>query len=90
MKIKCLNCNEIIESKHRHNLVKYKCANCYIDGGQDCLDFGDNDFSKILIIFNDGTEVLASDEENYKRKYEDWENGKYRNLSKFPLNKKIE
>lgn len=90
MKIKCLKCNEIIESKHRHNLVSCKCANCYIDGGQDYLHFGGNDSSKILIIFDDGTEVLASDEENYKRKYDEWENNKYRNFSKIPLNQKIE
>ena len=32
MKIKCLNCNDIIESKNRHNLVDCKCGNCYIDG----------------------------------------------------------
>ena len=50
MKIKCLNCYEIIESKHRHNLVNCKCGNCYIDGGQDYLHFGGNDFNKILIL----------------------------------------
>lgn len=90
MKIKCLICDDIIESKSVHNLVSCKCTNCYIDGGQDYLHFGGNDFSKILIIFDDGTEVLASDEENYKRKYEEWENDKYRNLIKNPLNQKIE
>ena len=73
MKIKCLNCNETIESKSRHNLVSCKCENCYVDGGQDYLHFGGDDFSKILIIFDDGTEVLASDEEKYKMKYEEWE-----------------
>ena len=50
MKIKCLNCNEIIKSKYRHDLVSCKCNNCYIDGGQDYLHFGGNDFNKILII----------------------------------------
>lgn len=72
MKIKCLNCNEIIESKHRYDLANCKCDNCYIDGGQDYLHFGGIDFSKILIIFDDGTEVLARDEEKYKKKYEEW------------------
>ena len=90
MKMKCLLCGDIIESKSVHNLVSCKCENCYIDGGQDYLHFGGNDSSKILIIFDDGTEVLASDEENYKRKYEEWEKDKYRNLSKIPLNEKIE
>lgn len=33
--------------------------------------------------------TVHCDEENYKKKYEEWENDKYRNLSNFPLNKKI-
>ena len=75
MKIKCLYCNDTIESKSTHNLVSCKCNNCYIDGGQDYLHFGGNDFNKILIIFDDGTEILASDEEEYKNKYEEWDKG---------------
>lgn len=90
MKIKCLICDDIIESKSVHDLVSCKCANCYIDGGNEYLHFGGKDFSKILIIFDDGTEVLASDEENYRRKYEEWENDKYKDFSNFPLNKKME
>ena len=82
MKIKCLVCEDIIESKHRHNLLSCKCNNCYIDGGQDYLHFGGNDFSKILIIFDDGTEVLASDEEKYKKKYEEWEENWAKELAK--------
>ena len=73
MKIKCLNCGDIIESKSVHDLVSCKCESCYIDGGKDYLHFGGKDFSKILIIFNDGTEVLASNEQTYKKKYEEWE-----------------
>ncbi len=90
MKIKCLICGDIIESKSVHNLVSCKCESCYIDGGNEYLHFGGKDFSKILIIFDDGTEVLASDEENYRRKYEKWENDKYKDFSNFPLNKKME
>lgn len=73
MKIKCLICGDIIESKSLHNLVPCKCESCHIDGGNEYLRFGGKDFSKILIIFDDGTEVLASDKENYKSKYEEWE-----------------
>lgn len=82
MKIKCLNCNDIIESKHRHDLVTCKCDNCYIDGGQDYLHFGENDYSKILIIFDDDTEILASDEKKYKKKYEECEERKIIGLNK--------
>ena len=70
------------ESKHRHNLVNCKYGNCYIDGGQDYLHFGGNDFHKILIIFDYGTEILASDEEGYKKKYEEWENNRIKELAK--------
>lgn len=83
MKIKCLICGEIIKSKFLHNIEYCKCNNCYIDGGQDYLHFGGNDFNKILIIFDDGTEILASDEEEYKNKYEEWEdNNRIKGLAK--------
>ena len=71
MKIKCLICGDIIESKSVHDLVACKCESCYIDGGNDYLHFGGENFDKILIIFDDETEVLASDQENYKKKYEE-------------------
>lgn len=32
MKIKCLICGDIIESKSVHDLVTCKCESCYIDG----------------------------------------------------------
>ena len=34
-KAKCLDCEDIIESKHRHDFVKCKCGNSFIDGGDD-------------------------------------------------------
>ena len=67
MKLKCLICGDIIELKSVHDLISCKCGACYIDGGQDCLHFGGKDFDKILIIFNDWTEILASDEILIKR-----------------------
>lgn len=33
MKIKCLQCGDIIESKSVYDLVFGKCESCYIDGG---------------------------------------------------------
>ncbi len=74
MKIKCLICGDIIESKSVHDLVSCKCDSCYVDGGQDYLHFGGKDYNKILILFNDGTEIVASDQENYKKKYNECEN----------------
>lgn len=74
MKIKCWICGDIIVSKSVHDLVACKCESCYIDGGQDYLHFGGKDFNKILILFDDGTEIVASNQENYKKKYNEWEN----------------
>ena len=68
MEIKCLICGDTIKSESVHDLVSCKCESCYIDGGQDYLHFGGNNFSKILIIFNDGTKILASDNINYRKK----------------------
>ena len=62
------------------SILKYE--SCHIDGGNEYLRFGGNDFSKILIIFDDGTEILASDEERYKKKYEEWENNRIREFTK--------
>lgn len=84
MKIKCLICNDIIESTHTHALTTCKCENCYIDGGQDYLHFGGKDFDKILIVFDDGTKILASDDEKYQKKYIEWEDNK---IKKFIKNK---
>ena len=68
MKIKCLICGDIIESKSAHDLVSCKCESCYIDGGQYYLHFGGKDFDKILIIFDDGTETIASNQKLYSGK----------------------
>ncbi len=61
MKMKCLICNEIIESKYRHDFVECKCGKCFVDGGKDYFRFGGEDFSKMLIIHDNGTEELASE-----------------------------
>lgn len=82
MKIKCLLCKNIIESKNRHDLISCKCNNCYIDGGQDYIHFSGKDFDKILIVFDDGTEILASDDEKYKKKYREWEDNRIKEFVK--------
>ena len=85
MKIKCLICGDIIESKSVHDLVSCKCESCYIDGGEDYLHFGGKDFDKILIIFNDNTEILASNQEIYKKKYEELENEKFKEFVNYKI-----
>ena len=33
--VKCLKCNDIIVSRHRHDFVTCTCGNVSVDGGQD-------------------------------------------------------
>lgn len=56
MKIKCLICGDIIESKNVHDLVSCKCESCYIDGGNNYSHIGAKDFDKIVEIKDDGSE----------------------------------
>lgn len=57
MKIKCLVCGDIIESKSVHDLVWCKCESCYIDGGNYYSHIGAKDFNKVIEIKDDGKEV---------------------------------
>jgi len=54
-KIKCLKCNSIIESKHRHDFVWCSCGSCAVDGGDEYLRIV-GDFDTIRIIQEDGTD----------------------------------
>lgn len=55
MKIKCLKCNDIIESKSKHDFKKCKCGACFIDGGDEYTRVGGN-LDDIILINKDGTE----------------------------------
>lgn len=66
MKIKCLQCGNIIESKSVHDLVFCKCESCYIDGGSSYAHIGAKDFSKAVKIMDDGTEVKGDNSDIYK------------------------
>ena len=57
MKIKCLLCGEIIESKSVHNLVTCKCESCYIDGGNYYSHMGTKNFDKVVEIKEDGSKA---------------------------------
>jgi len=37
--VQCNSCNEIIESKHRHDFVKCSCGDVAVDGGLDYKRF---------------------------------------------------
>ncbi len=53
-KIKCLQCNEILESKHRHDFVGCGCPNeTFVDGGEDYTRIGGKNLDLIAIINQD-------------------------------------
>lgn len=41
-KVKCLLCEQILQSKHRHDYVMCKCGNLSVDGGSDYLKISSN------------------------------------------------
>ena len=46
--IKCLQCNTILESKHRHDFVRCSCDNAaHVDGGLVYQKLGARDLSKV-------------------------------------------
>ena len=55
MKIRCLKCNDIIESLSVHDYRKCKCGSCSIDGGKEYTRIG-GDFKFINIVNENGTE----------------------------------
>lgn len=40
---RCLLCDTVVESKHRHDFVRCKCGNLFVDGGHDYLRRGIED-----------------------------------------------
>lgn len=56
-RIKCLKCNDILESRHRHDFVQCKCGECYVDGGNDPYVRIGGDLNYIVEVKDDGTEV---------------------------------
>ena len=55
MKIKCLKCNDIIESLSVHDFKYCKCGACSIDGGNQYTR-GGGDFEYIHWVYDDGHE----------------------------------
>ena len=55
MKIKCLKCNDIIESLSQHDYRKCKCGACSIDGGNAYNRIG-GDLKYIHTIDENGNE----------------------------------
>ena len=39
-KAQCAKCDDIIESKHRHDFVRCKCGAIFVDGGKEYMRRG--------------------------------------------------
>lgn len=49
--VKCLQCDAVLESKHRHDFVSCKCENgTFVDGGNSYLRCGGKDMSKVQVL----------------------------------------
>ena len=44
----CRQCEDIIESRHRHDFVRCKCGAIFTDGGTDYIRRGATDFADII------------------------------------------
>ena len=45
---KCVLCEDIIESKYRHDFVSCKCGEIFVDGGLDYQRAGANSFANFI------------------------------------------
>lgn len=50
---KCKKCGDIIESKHRHDFVQCRCGAIFVDGGQDYIRRGGDQFDEEFDRKND-------------------------------------
>lgn len=66
-KAKCLKCNDIIESKHRHDFVRCSCDEIFLDGGDEYIRAGAKDPSNFM-MFNDGDFYAALDRDEALQK----------------------
>lgn len=60
---KCLECGDVIDSKHRHDWVKCACGNIFVDGGRVYIRRGVADPSK----YQDLSEFSPETEEEEKK-----------------------
>ena len=48
--ILCMQCDDLIESKHVHDFVQCKCGATFVDGGHEYLRVG-GDLEKIIELY---------------------------------------
>lgn len=60
----CRKCEDVIESKCRHDFVRCKCGNIFIDGGQDYQRAGAADLDDVIFL-----DKMPGEEETPTRKF---------------------
>ena len=65
-KLKCLYCNDIIESKHQHDFRWCKCQSVFIDGGLEYRRIGGDlsviqDMCEVVDVWDDGDKIRCID-----------------------------
>lgn len=72
--LQCLECGDIIESKHRHDFVMCKCGSAFLDGGKEYVRYGGKDLSQMKVMTtqrNKYAHEILSDAERYKKYWVD-------------------
>lgn len=82
---KCRKCNNIIESKHRHDYVTCSCGAISVDGGKDYFRARFDDEANFICVDDEGNEIIPKkkevaeptpDELTRQKAQEQWENEK--------------
>ncbi|MGQ0376558.1 MAG: DUF7695 domain-containing protein [Nitrososphaerota archaeon] len=59
VKVQCLNCGMILQSKDIHDFQHCDCQNyTFVDDGSEYCRYGGKDMSKILLINPDGSTCI--------------------------------
>jgi hypothetical protein len=61
----CLKCNDIIESRHRHDWVSCKCGEIFVDGGLAYMRAGATSFKNFKSLSE--VEDFIREETDYER-----------------------
>lgn len=60
-KAKCKVCDDVIESKHRHDFVRCSCGEISVDGGKDYLKRSAKNFDNLIEMSEDYIEEYESE-----------------------------
>jgi hypothetical protein len=47
---RCLDCGDVVESRHRHDFVGCSCGAMFLDGGLDYVRYGCKDFDRVELL----------------------------------------